>query len=62
MNRYTTIGEGLPVEVSFDWHPGRPVKLHGDDAHPEEPAELEITKIVVVSVSVVFMTHSIKRP
>ena len=49
MNLYTTIGEGLPIEVSFDWNPGRPVRLYNPGAHPEEPAEIEITKIVVVS-------------
>ena len=42
----TTIGEGLPIEVSFDWNPGRPVRLYNPGAHPEEPAEIEITKIV----------------
>jgi len=35
----------LPVEVEFDYHPGCPAKLYGENVHPEEPAEIEITKV-----------------
>jgi len=35
----------LPVEVEFDFHPGCPEKRWGENVHPEEPAEIEITKI-----------------
>ena len=41
----STIGYGLDIMIEFDHHPGRDAKMFGDDAHPEEPAELEITKI-----------------
>lgn len=41
----STIGHGLDVEIEFDHHSGRAEKQFGDDPHPEEPAELEITKI-----------------
>lgn len=44
----STIGEGLEVDVEFDHSPGRDAKLYGDDPHPEEPAELDLTSIWAV--------------
>lgn len=41
----STIGHGLAVQVAFSYHAGLDAKLYGDDAHPEEPAELEVTSI-----------------
>jgi len=35
----------LPVKVEFDYHPGCPEKLYGENVHPEKSAEIEITKI-----------------
>lgn len=47
MKTTSTIGHGLDVFVEFDHHPGRDEVQYGDNPHPEEPAELEVTKIWV---------------
>ena len=47
MNLYTTIGEGLPVEVSYDYSPAEEAKLWGDNVHPGSDASVSITEITV---------------
>ncbi len=48
MRAESTIGHGLDIYIEFDHSPGRDAKLYGDDPHPEEPPELEITKVWVI--------------
>ncbi len=52
MNLYTTIGEGLPVAVSFDHLPGCEAQYSWGDGygcHPAEPPTVDITEITVVT-------------
>ena len=49
MNIYTTIGEGLPVEVIFDHSPAEEAKLYGENVHPGSRASIDITKITVAT-------------
>ena len=51
MNLLTTIGEGLPVEVSYDYSPGEDAVLYGDNVHPGSPASVDITEITVSNVN-----------
>ena len=56
MNLLTTIGEGLVIEVSFDYSPGEEAKLYGDNVHPGSPASVDITEITVPNA----MPHCIR--
>lgn len=37
------------VEVTYTVTPGTPARLYGDYPHPEEPSEIEVTKVVCIN-------------
>ena len=51
MNLQTTIGEGLPVLVSYDYSPAEEAKLYGDNVHPGSDASIDITEVVVIGLA-----------
>ena len=42
----TNLGD-LDVVVEFDFDPGRPAQMYGDDAHPEEHPDVCINAVLV---------------